>query len=92
MVCVLSSTSMNLDETTDIIKELRARKINFGTKSMTNCQLLKRSSAPKIPLQEIVSFSVPCSNETHIDQSGSVRECSNPPGGLMDSVRSDLHD
>ena len=39
----------------------------------------------KIPLQEIASFSVPSSNDTHIDQSGSVGERSNPPGGPMDS-------
>ncbi|RVW52060.1 hypothetical protein CK203_079593 [Vitis vinifera] len=39
----------------------------------------------KIPLQEIVPSSVLSSNDTHIDQSGSVGECSNPPGGPMDS-------
>ncbi|KAJ9691966.1 hypothetical protein PVL29_011190 [Vitis rotundifolia] len=39
----------------------------------------------KIPLQEIVPSSVPSPNDTHIDQSGSVGECSNPPGGPMES-------
>ena len=39
----------------------------------------------KIPLQEIVPSSVLSSNDTHIDQSGSVGECSSPPSGPMDS-------
>ncbi|RVW71133.1 Vacuolar protein sorting-associated protein 29 [Vitis vinifera] len=48
------------------------------------------------PLQNSVArncfFFSASSNDTHIDQSGSVGDCSNPPGGPMDSVRSDLHD
>ena len=44
----------------------------------------------KIPLQEIVPSSVRSSNYTHIDQSGSVGECSNPPGGPMESGSSAL--
>ncbi|XP_059595407.1 uncharacterized protein LOC100263481 isoform X4 [Vitis vinifera] len=49
------------------------------------CLSASLSSYSEKSTQEIVPSSVLSSNDTHIDQSGSVGECSNPPGGPMDS-------
>ena len=45
-----------IDETANIIKELHARKISFGTKSMIDCLLLKRRSTPKFRRKKLFLF------------------------------------
>ena len=55
-LCVVVYVYELIDETANIIKELHARKISFGTKSMINCLLLKKSSTPKFRREKLFLF------------------------------------
>ncbi|XP_034695522.1 uncharacterized protein LOC117921679 isoform X5 [Vitis riparia] len=65
--------------------EIDAEKLSARLERHRACLSASLSSYSEKSTQEIVPSSVPSSNDTHIDQSGSVGECSNPPGGPMDS-------
>ncbi|XP_059595408.1 uncharacterized protein LOC100263481 isoform X5 [Vitis vinifera] len=65
--------------------EIDAEKLSARLERHRACLSASLSSYSEKSTQEIVPSSVLSSNDTHIDQSGSVGECSNPPGGPMDS-------
>ncbi|KAJ9691965.1 hypothetical protein PVL29_011190 [Vitis rotundifolia] len=76
------SEGMLQSENTEIDAEKLSARLEQRHRACLSASL---SSYSEKSTQEIVPSSVPSPNDTHIDQSGSVGECSNPPGGPMES-------